>query len=181
MIALSIKQPWAELLVAGHKTIEIRTRWPRRPNLPLPVLVAIHAGKTWDDAAPKFVSHPGDAYLYARQSYHRRGGIIGVARFLGRIHFSTREMGPAEAERARAWWESLADQHLNPLESWTDNLVGLRFDNPVRFPHVIPCRGGGSGRLGFFGLAEDVAELVVTAMSGGRSNGSSSEVQAYLI
>jgi len=177
VIALSVKQPWAELLVAGHKTIEIRTRWPRRPNLQLPALVAIHAGKTWDDGAPKFVSHAGDAYRHARDSYRRRGGIIGVARFLGRIDFSTREMGPAEAERARARWELLADQHLNPLESWADNLVGLRFDRPVRFAEVIPCRG----MLGFFGLAEDVAELVVTAMGGGRSNGSSSKVQAYLI
>ncbi|WP_084604451.1 ASCH domain-containing protein [Desulfonatronum thioautotrophicum] len=38
-IALSIRQPWVELILPGHKTIEVRS-WPTRHRGPL----WLHAG-----------------------------------------------------------------------------------------------------------------------------------------
>src|SRR3954471_8554499 len=43
-VALSVKQPWAALLVAGLKTVEVRS-WPTRRR----GRVLIHAGKLADD------------------------------------------------------------------------------------------------------------------------------------
>jgi hypothetical protein len=43
MKAISIRQPWASLIVAGYKTIENRT-WDTGYRGPL----LIHAGKRWD-------------------------------------------------------------------------------------------------------------------------------------
>ena len=43
-VAISIKQPWAALLVVGLKTVEVRT-WPTRRRGP----VFIHAGKLADE------------------------------------------------------------------------------------------------------------------------------------
>ena len=44
LIAISIKQPWAALIVAGLKTVEVRT-WPTRRR----GRVLIHAAKLADD------------------------------------------------------------------------------------------------------------------------------------
>jgi hypothetical protein len=71
MKALSIMQPWAWLIVAGHKDIENRS-WPTPYRGP----VLIHAGKKfdfdpamdwdWDDITPR----PEDMHT---------GGIVGIA------------------------------------------------------------------------------------------------------
>src|SRR5262245_1783368 len=71
LVALSVKQPWAALLVAGVKTVEVRT-WPtaRRGH------ILIHAGKVADDRPEGWalIDTP-DLLDLARL----RGGIIGVA------------------------------------------------------------------------------------------------------
>lgn len=75
MKALSILQPWAWLIVNGHKDIENRNWWTgfRGP-------VLIHAGKTY----PKrdYESDVED-YTHAYGSYPLReemiGGIVGIA------------------------------------------------------------------------------------------------------
>lgn len=69
MKALSIRQPWAWLIVNGHKDIENRT-WPTR----LRGRVLIHAGKQHDGRRdewdwPNIVAPEGFDY----------GGIVGVA------------------------------------------------------------------------------------------------------
>jgi hypothetical protein len=43
MRAITIKQPWASLIMSGKKTIELRT-WFVFPG----VTLAVHAGATWD-------------------------------------------------------------------------------------------------------------------------------------
>jgi hypothetical protein len=80
MKALSIMQPWAWLIVAGHKDIENRT-WPSRYRGP----VLIHAGKKfdfdpddewhWDDIQP-----PRDFDV---------GGIVGEAEIVDCVTSST--------------------------------------------------------------------------------------------
>lgn len=67
--ALSIKQPWAALLVHGRKSIEVR-RWPTARRGP----VLIHAARV-PDARPEAWSHvPPDLARTARLL----GGIIGA-------------------------------------------------------------------------------------------------------
>ncbi len=70
LYALSIKQPWAALLVQGRKTIEVR-RWTTRRR----GLVLIHAARV-PDARPEGWRHVGpDLESVARLN----GGILGVA------------------------------------------------------------------------------------------------------
>ena len=157
MHALTVRQPWAELIVAAKKSIEIRTWWPR---VQFPMLVAIHAGTQVDQNAPR--------ELWTAKSWsstgrgERLGGIIGVVRFVDQIRFGSdpyyRRQGGGvrmmSASLGRERWEGMADQHLNPLDWWADNLVGFRFDQPVRFPALIPCRG----KQGLWVLPAEVAE-----------------------
>lgn len=75
--ALSIQQPWAWLIVHGHKDIENRD-WPTRVR----GWIGIHAGKAFD----------WDGYAWVRQRFpeirmpapddFERGGIVGRA-YLG--------------------------------------------------------------------------------------------------
>ena len=84
-VALSIRQPWAWLIVNGHKDVENRT-W--RTNFRGPVL--IHAGKAVDRAAHEdwyWGAHPatgeygGDWVDKVRppEGGFDLGGIVGVA------------------------------------------------------------------------------------------------------
>lgn len=72
-VALSIQQPWAWMIVSGHKDVENRT-WRR--NFRGPVL--IHAGKKHDVGAvpPNGLNWPQPAMLEMPEEF---GGIIGVA------------------------------------------------------------------------------------------------------
>jgi ASCH domain len=68
--ALSIKQPWAALIVQGLKTIEVR-RWPtaRRGR------ILIHAARVPDDRPEAWDHVPKHAMKMAQL----QGGIIGAA------------------------------------------------------------------------------------------------------
>lgn len=69
-VAISIRQPWAALLVAGVKTIEVR-KWPTRRR----GLVLIHAAKIVDERPEAWarITTPELKELAAL-----RGGIIGI-------------------------------------------------------------------------------------------------------
>jgi hypothetical protein len=79
-IALSIRQPWAWLIVNGYKDVENRT-WPTHVRGP----ILIHAGKTMTrgdyDACDLFVSAISRIELPPFDSLER-GGIVGVARLV---------------------------------------------------------------------------------------------------
>ena len=80
MKALSIKQPWASLIVAGLKPVENRTQ-PRKYRGPL----LIHASKKFDDSFPvsilthaSWLSDPMKKIpRIIKRSYDLRGGILG--------------------------------------------------------------------------------------------------------
>lgn len=95
--ALSIMQPWAWLIVNGHKEIENRS-WPTRFRGP----VAIHAGKKIDITPHREVTagfHPvtGGKTLkgigYPACSGHdiETGGIVGVAEIVDCVPTSSSE------------------------------------------------------------------------------------------
>lgn len=91
--ALSIKQPWAWLIVHGHKDIENRS-WLKR----FPPRVLVHAGRNFDDTAHRALiagRHPArpmemislqiaEAYEKAfRANEVKTGGVVGVTDIVG--------------------------------------------------------------------------------------------------
>jgi hypothetical protein len=120
--ALSVKQPWATLLAAGVKTVEVRT-WPtaRRGRL------LIHAGKVPDDRpeAWAWVTTPA-----LRAAAGLRGGVVGVGELTGCVAYPTR--AAFEADRGR---------HLNPPDWFADGgLYGLAFRDLRPLPYFA-CPG----------------------------------------
>ncbi len=87
--ALSLKQPWAALLVSGRKVIEVR-RWPtaRRGR------ILIHAARVSDPRPEVWRRVPADLERAARVV----GGIIGVGDLLDCRTYTDRETFAADAE-----------------------------------------------------------------------------------
>jgi hypothetical protein len=114
--ALSLKQPWAALLVHGRKTIEVR-RWPtaRRGR------VLIHAARVSDVRLEAWALVPPEL----RDAAQQVGGIIGVGELTGCLAYRSVELFAADQSR-----------HLND-PSWyqTPVLYGFTFVNctPLAF------------------------------------------------
>ena len=92
-VALSIKQPWAALLAAGVKTVEVRT-WPttRRGT------VFLHAAKV-PDPRPHgwtFVASPD-----VTRGAELAGGIVAVAELVDCVTYPDAEAFAADAARHR--------------------------------------------------------------------------------
>jgi hypothetical protein len=113
--ALSIKQPWATLLVRGRKSIEVR-RWPtaRRGR------VLIHAARVPDPRAEAW-AWIGPELLEATRL---GGGIIGEAELVQCLTY--RDAGEFAADRPR---------HLND-SAWFEQpvLYGFVFANVAPVP-----------------------------------------------
>jgi hypothetical protein len=113
--ALSIKQPWAGLLVEGRKTIEIR-RWAtlRRGR------VLLHAARVPDSRSEAWNWVTDDL----RASCAQIGGIIGWA-----------ELVECRPYRSRRDFKADCDQHLND-PSWFEGkvLYGFVFARVARLP-----------------------------------------------
>jgi hypothetical protein len=94
MKAISIKQPWASLIVTGIKPVENRT-WKSNYRGPL----LIHAAKTWDQQGADWIIE-NFSYLYLRgkiaKAKELRGGIIGKVKMVGCVtdHQSPWFFGP---------------------------------------------------------------------------------------
>jgi len=113
--ALSIKQPWAALLVHGYKSVEVR-RWPtdRRGR------ILIHAARQ-SDPRPEAWSHVPDNLNRAARLV---GGIIGAAELIDCLAY--------ESQQAFA---DDTDRHLNDPR-WFVNpaLYGFVFSNMMPLP-----------------------------------------------
>lgn len=107
--ALSIKQPWAALLVSGRKTIEVRS-WATR----LRGRVLIHAARV-PDARPEAWNWVTDDIRHLTQC---GGGIIGEAQLVDCISYPDLKVFTADAEK-----------HLNVAEWFQPRgLYGFVFD-----------------------------------------------------
>ncbi len=115
--ALSIKQPWAALLVRGKKTIEVR-RWPtaRRER------ILIHAARIPDERPEPWAHIDAELEPLARQL----GGIVGIATLTGCTTYHSIET--FTADRAH---------HLNEAAWFVPPvLYGFRFSTPQSLPFV---------------------------------------------
>ena len=128
MKALSIRQPWAWLIVNGHKDIENRT-WPTRFR----GRVLIHASKgmtrdEYDDVAD-FLEYTETGIALPKREELERGGIVGVATITDCI--------PAD-RRASPW-------HM-------EDQFGFQIADAKALPFT-ECKGA----LGFFDISSEVA------------------------
>ena len=90
LYALSLKQPWAALVIHGVKTIEIR-RWTTRHR----GLILIHASKQCDERPEGWALLPAEAQVTA--TLH--GGLIGSADLVESIAYRTQETFNADQAR----------------------------------------------------------------------------------
>jgi len=113
--ALSLKQPWATLLVHGRKTIEVRS-WPTARRGP----ILIHAARVSDERAEVWARVPEELREAARQV----GGIVGAGDLTGCLAYRTVELFTADQAR-----------HLNdPAWFRPPVLYGFTFANLVPLP-----------------------------------------------
>lgn len=97
MKALTLYQPWAWSIVAGPKRIENRP-WKPWPEI-IGKYIALHAGKTYDDAGADYIRRqglnpPGKLEIV-------KGAIVGVARVAGYRHI---HMTAGIPEDQRGWF-----------------------------------------------------------------------------
>lgn len=121
LYALSVKQPWAALLVHGLKTVEVRN-WPtaRRGR------ILIHAGRIPDDRPQAWTRVPSQLL----EDAHYRGGIVGAVDLI-----DCRTYPDAEA------FARDGSLHLNESDWFVPpKLFGFLFAAPEVLP-FRPCPG----------------------------------------
>ncbi len=115
LVALSVKQPWAALLVASLKTVEVRTWLTRRRG---PIL--IHASKIADERPEGWALVTTPELIDLAKL---RGGFIGVGELVDCVRYNTAEVFAAAvaAHRNAADWFRPAGlfgfvfQNLHPI------------------------------------------------------------------
>jgi hypothetical protein len=133
--AISIRQPWLDMIVRGFKVMELRT-WEMRER----GTIALHAPKRIDFGA---------AYLYGYSQpwLLPTGKIVAVADVMDVLVLDR-----------KSWCETLAE-HRQPIP--TGGVYGIRLSNvrPLKRPIVY------RGRQVIFPLNEDVVARVRKALS----------------
>jgi hypothetical protein len=143
--AISLKQPWAALVAAGLKTVEVRT-WPTQRR----GWIFIHASKTPDERpeAWKWIDSPELQDLAAD-----RGGVLGAAEITDCIEYDTAESFAADQSRhyndpswfrpPRLFGFALAHAKVLPFKAVVGNTNFFQVDVPwfVVAPPEKPAAG----------------------------------------
>jgi hypothetical protein len=111
--ALSIRQPWAELIISGKKSIEIRSWAPE------------YRGRLWVHTG---LSHDHEIESLFTLTDLFRGGYLGSIRVSAIV--------PLDATR----WETWRSRHLDPGPH-KSGLYAWIVDLPIRFHSPIPAPG----------------------------------------
>ena len=122
LVALSVKQPWAALIVAGLKRVEVRT-WPTRRR----GRILIHAGKVRDHRPEGWalIDTPELGELS-----RLRGGIIGVVKLADCVTYPT----------AQSFVEAIEFHRNEPDWFRPGGLHGFVFQDPHPIAYH-PCPG----------------------------------------
>jgi len=133
-VALSIKQPWATLVVHGIKTIELRSWSTTRTGR-----VFIHTGRGAESADEAWEALPAHLQDFAEL----RGGIVGSVEVVGCRRYDDVASFAADAGK-----------HLVPA-AWLEKkpMFGFELANAEPLP-FRPCKGA----LFFFPLPESSPE-----------------------
>jgi len=131
MKALSLRQPWADLVVQGKKTLELRN-WTVNYRGSL----AIHASQTVDEAACRAYGINPDQVT--------TGAIIGVVKIVG------------IAELNEASYLAHKDEHkAEGFFHFKAPLYGWSLANPRELPQPIPIHG----RMGLFNVPDELLKV----------------------
>lgn len=134
---LSIKQPWATLVVLGRKTIEIR-RW----STPIRGPILIHTGQVADDRPEGWQLVPKEA----GDLPDLRGGVIGAVDLVECLCYET----------ARGFARDRQLHWNDPGWFLPPRLFGLRFEAPRRVS-FHPC----PGQVKFFQVTLPTSKRIV--------------------
>lgn len=128
--ALSLKQPWAALLVHGRKTVEIRSWRPSRQGL-----ILIHAARIPDEREEVWRMVPAEL----REDAGRRGGVVGFG-YLDRNFKTYRSREDFARDRPLHWNDP----------SWFEGpqMYGFVFTRLRPLEQIHPCKG----QTRFFGV-----------------------------
>jgi ASCH domain len=111
--AISVRQPWAELLISGRKSIEIRPWMPE------------YRGRMWLHVGLK--SNPELEVGFGFKDLYR-GGFVGSIELIAVV--------PITEER----WMQWRDKHLDP-GGYHSGLVAWMMGTPRRFQMPVPGKG----------------------------------------
>ncbi len=126
MKALSIRQPWTELILQGRKTIELRTF-----NTPYRGTLLLHAAQRMKmEACQTYALNPDTL---------ARGALVGQVELV------------AVLELDETQYEALREEHLCPTQWTGEKLYAWQFRHPTRLPHEIAMHG----KQGLFSVEEN--------------------------
>ena len=137
MKALSIRQPWAWLIVNGYKDIENRS-W----GTSFRGRVYIHAGLKQDYEA--YDGEPAhrylEPYIWTKLSWDAitDWGQVSISHYLGVI--------VGEVDIVDCLGVDEVNCSTEKVSQWFEDPYGFVLANPVAYDEPIPCKG----RLGFF-------------------------------
>jgi activating signal cointegrator 1 len=145
---LSVRQPWAQLLVTGQKRFETRS-WHTHYRGPL----AIHASQTFGPAERKAVQIAGVSGIDDPDEDLPRGAIVGIVQLVDSDR--TDDVVPLLSERERAFG------------NFAPGRFAWRCEEPRKLRHPIVI----SGRLNLWEIDDPVvvAQLARLARSGERA------------
>lgn len=158
MKALSILQPWASLIVLGHKRIETRS-WNTKYRGPL----LIHASAKYTNHQD-WLATEWHVMLDDSQVYHtHRGAIIGMVEM---SETCATEGYYTTDKDEDSWIASLAgaEQSLvltkqeEAFGDYSTGRYGWLLSEPLLFPEPIPCKGA----LGIWNVPEELMPEVET-------------------
>ncbi len=143
MRALTLIRPMAAAIVHGTKRIENRPMDLPRAMRGVRTVVAVHAGKKWDDEYWETVHRLDTTGIssagvpYAARC--RDEGIVGLMALSGRV-FTVANRALLEGVRA----------------AWFSGPYGYEIEHAIALPSPIPCRG----MQGFWPLPREIEEDV---------------------
>lgn len=134
-VALSIRQPWIDMILRGEKTMELRI-WPIKRRGP----ILLHAAQTIDWKTVHLLDYPAPLEL-------ARGAIVGYA-----------EIQDVIALNRAAWLRNLSGHRVvHPPRPGT---YGAILTNVRRLKQPVRC----GGKPYFFPLADRVLERVLSQL-----------------
>lgn len=133
MLTLSVMQPWAWLLVNGHKDIENRDWKPTNPGLKVRGKALIHAGKNIDGGKRGYADFKEGIFddfgiVMPELEGLKLGGIVGMVHIIGVT--------------------------TEPKSRWFYGPYGFQIDRARPLP-FMPYKG----QLGFFNVKYDLSLL----------------------
>lgn len=148
MKALSLTQPWASLVVEGHKAYETRS-WPTKYRGSL----AIHASKGFPRSAKLLLgTEESDGDDFICMALNRPAEEMHLGRILGTV----------DLVDCQETWDVLGSETIfisqaeHAFGDWAEGRYAWKLENPVKFQYSIPAKGS----LGLWTIPLDILSTV---------------------